>query len=148
MNLLPRSSVSAEANRMPSILSPLENFQSRSSSPLNSYPVTTSSSFSSFMSNPLAARISFQTFTNLLPSSWSVSRSLAGPYEVIPNSSSASRSQDRLLPTTDPAVVEKRGPRFVSKEKQLEKLRSRLEGMSINGGVSSCNSCQDHTLFV
>jgi len=131
---------------MPSILkSPLESLQSQSSSPPNSHPVATTSSFSSFMSNPLGA--SFQTFTNLLPSSWGGSRSPVGSYEVLPDSSSTSRSQDRLQSTSVP-TVEKRGPRFVSKEKQLEKLRSRLEGKDINGDVSSCNSCQDRTLFV
>jgi hypothetical protein len=151
MNLPPRSSTSAEPICMPSKLkspTPLEGLQSQSSSSSNSYPVTTSSSsFSSLMSNPLAARISFQTFTNLLPS-WSTSRSLAGSCQVVPYSSSASQSQDHLSSMTDPAVFEKRGPRFVSKEKQLEKLRSRLEKKDINGDVSACNSCQDHALFV
>lgn len=115
----------------------------------NHYPNTTSSSsFTSIMSNPLAARISFQTFTNLLPSSWSTSRSLAGSCQAMPTGLSTSLGHDQKSSTRDTVTVGKRGPRFVSKEKQLEKLRSRLERKDVKSDVGACNSCQDQALFV
>lgn len=73
------------------------------------------------------AQLSFQTFTNFIPLPWSASRSRT---QVIPESSSVSSrntggEQSSFVKRS--IVSEKRGPRFVSKERQLEKLRSRLE---------------------
>jgi len=82
------------------------------------------------MSTPLAARISFQTFTNLLPS-WGASPSSIGSCQRTPDTSCKSSNHDQS--SGGPVVMEKREPRFVSKEKQLEKLRSRLKGQDING---------------
>jgi len=94
---------------------------------------TSSNSFISLMSTPLAGRISFQTFTNLLPSSWSASPSLAGSYQVTPDGSCKSLNHDQISAVGGPAMAEKREPRFVSKEKQLEKLRSRMRRKDVTG---------------
>lgn len=80
------------------------------------------------MSSPFAARISFQTFTNFIPFAWSSTSS--SPSQAIPKSSSTSSSDvgDELCSfAKKPIVLEKREPRFVSKERQLERLKSRLD---------------------
>lgn len=106
-----------------------------------SAPLQSSSSFSALMSSPLSARLSFQTFTNLIPISWSQRASDA------PSTRSffdvASTSETSTTPVA--SIPLKRS--FVSKEKQLEKLRSRMksEGMSkMRTSVSFwCNRCDD-----
>jgi hypothetical protein len=126
-----------------------DDSQSSNLSSSNNHPITaSSSSFTSLISNPLAARISFQTFTNLLPSSWSASRTIPGSCASLTDSSSRSRNYDQLPITTGRVVVEKREPRFVSKETQLAKLRDRLERTNVNGDVGACSYCHDQALLI
>lgn len=110
-----------------------------SSCPSIAPPPEAPSSFSSIMSSPLSARISFQTLTNFIPISWSqrsnVPASLSSGVDGAPK-------PDDVTPRRA-SVPLKRG--FVSKERQLEKLRSRLERegtMKMRTSVSvCCNQC-------
>lgn len=118
---------------------------------------STSSSFSSIISSPLSARISLQTLANFIPAAWSP-RSQPVPLPFItPNSSPSTADSERAV-ESDPrpyietqrvplVVPQKRG--YVSKEKQLEKLRSRLEreGVKISPYVH-CKKCDDEAVFL
>ncbi|KAJ7179484.1 hypothetical protein C8R46DRAFT_987240 [Mycena filopes] len=88
--------------------------------------VLASSSFSSIMSSPLAGRLSFQTLTNYIPS-WG------------------------MTPQTDAAGQDSRvvaSPRgFVSKQSQLERLKSRLERESLEGR-SAAGKKRDDAAFL
>ncbi|KAG5644924.1 hypothetical protein DXG03_007389 [Asterophora parasitica] len=108
-----------------------------------------SSSFSSIMTSPLSARLTFQTFTNFIPMSWS--QVSAPPPPVDGESAPKTRG---ILPPTESASQQhaqtpsKRG--FVSKEKQLEKLRSRLERegtMKMKTSVTAwCDNCDEEAV--
>ncbi|KAF7355017.1 hypothetical protein MSAN_01417200 [Mycena sanguinolenta] len=80
----------------------------------NTSSVPVSSSFSSIMSSPLAGRLSFQTLTNYIPS-WGMTQA--------PLSDAAGHNSSGV--TASPAGTVKRG--YVSKQSQLERLKSRLE---------------------
>lgn len=117
------------------------------------------SSFSSIVSSPLSSRISFQTLTNFIPVSWSprlrTKESAAPPSLIAPSSNSSIASSEHAqqlgplfysrTPTRCPVdVPQKRS--YVSKEKQLEKLRNLLE---CNGAIKTtsfgiyCKKCDD-----
>lgn len=123
------------------------------------------SSFSSIMSSPLSARLSFQTLTNFIPLSWSPSANPVGSAVAtlcrIPESSSSSSSSSNDNKTEllsepgivarvikDVSVVQKRG--YVSKEKQLEKLKGRLQrdGAVMRSTVDICRNCEDEAVYV
>lgn len=72
-----------------------------------------SSSFASLMPSPIASRLSFQTFTNFIPLSWS-------PRPKAETSPIATTLAGEL----GASQIQKRG--YVSKEAQLEKLKTRL----------------------
>ncbi|KAJ7367931.1 hypothetical protein DFH08DRAFT_9549 [Mycena albidolilacea] len=82
----------------------------------NTSSVPASSSFSSIMSSPLAGRLSFQTLTNYIPS-WGMTQTPG------PSSDAAGHNSTRAVAA--PAGTVKRG--YVSKQSQLERLKSRLE---------------------
>jgi hypothetical protein len=122
-------------------------------------PGSSTSSFSSIMSSPLTARISFQTLTNFIPAVWSsgnhvpesvtpscfaTRRLSSGP--ALDDSLSSSCEQTRELV----GVTSKRG--YVSKEKQLEKLRGRLEQEGVVRMRTSvhfcCKKCDDEVVFL
>ncbi|KAG6919315.1 hypothetical protein DXG01_007448 [Tephrocybe rancida] len=113
-------------------------------------PLVSSSSFSSMMTSPLSSRISLQSFTNFIPLSWS-QRSIA-PAAPIPNNTESVQKASNVLPLREAAPVTplKRG--FVSKEKQLDKLRCRLERenpVKVRTSVSiSCRKCDDDDAVV
>jgi hypothetical protein len=127
----------------------------RSASPVHAGS-STSSSFSSIMSSPLSTRISFQTLTNFIPVSWSPRNHNVEPAA---SSSLVSRSLNSSIVSNERApehcclpvdVLRKRG--YVSKEKQLEKLRSRLErdgASKMRTSVSLyCKKCDDEMVFL
>lgn len=139
---------------------------SRSSRSASAVPAgsSSSSSFSSIMSSPLSARISFQTFTNFIPVAWSPRNKITEPAAsslVTPSSNSSIVSSERA-PERGPLfysgaqtrvpvdVPHKRG--YVSKEKQLEKLRNWLEhdgGAKMRTSVSIfCKKCDDKEVFL
>ncbi|KAJ7638483.1 hypothetical protein FB45DRAFT_903013 [Roridomyces roridus] len=89
--------------------------------PTTSSPSFASSSFSSLMSSPLAGRLSFQTFTNYIPS-WGTTPPRGPHGDAAGHDSRAAAS---------PAGPAKRG--FVSKQSQLERLKNRLE-LEARGG--------------
>lgn len=95
-----------------------------------------SSPFSSIMSSPLAARLSFQTFTNFIPLSWSATTAVTPP----PSMASAEPEEVAATPV-------RRG--YVSKESQLEKLRSRLEreGQGVRAH-DVCRKCEDDAVLL
>jgi len=122
------------------------------------------SSFSSIMSSPLSSRISFQTLTNFIPVSWSPrnrTKEHPSPLSITPNSSSSVVRSERapqggsLLYSGTPGRCPVDVPRkrsYVSKEKQLEKLRNRLER---DGAIKTrtsfsvyCKKCDDEEVFL
>ena len=99
------------------------NIKSQSSVSSN----TSSSSLTSIMSSPLSGRLSFQTLTNFIPLSWSSSVNeesrTAAP-------SHSHRATDSVSDHTVGPVDVVRPPRagaYVSREKQLRLLKSRME---------------------
>ncbi|KAG6820171.1 hypothetical protein H0H93_004434 [Arthromyces matolae] len=117
-------------------------------------PSSLSSSISSIMTSPLSSRISFESFTNFIPFSWS-QRNIASGAPTTHVSDSVQADDD--VPSSRevfqaPAVAPvKRG--FVSKEKQLEKLRSRLKqenlakaDVSFSAGCKKCDIHRDIVL--
>jgi len=117
------------------------NLPSSSYSSAGPPPEAPSSSFS--IMAPFSARVSLQTLTNFIPIPWSQRRDAP-----VPSYSSVKSTPkiDDVLAAKEPAqqtVPLKRA--FVSKEKQLEKLRSRLERegtMKMRTSVSVwCNKC-------
>ena len=106
----------------------------------------TSSSLSSIMFNPLAARSPFQKLSHFITFSWTPGAAAVASY-IVPSSSSSSSVEaaattaSLLSGTTRPAQR-----KFISKAKQLEKLRSRLSLEKKNGilpcsMVGACKGC-------
>lgn len=102
----------------------------------NSSSVLASSSFSSLMSSPLAGRLSFQTLTNYIPS-WGMTPSRG------PQSDAAGHDSRPVVP---PAGTVKRG--FVSKQSQLERLKSRLERESLETRSAAAKKSDDDAVFL
>ncbi|KAG5654643.1 hypothetical protein H0H81_009891 [Sphagnurus paluster] len=106
-----------------------------------SAPLQSSSSFSALMSSPLSARLSFQTFTNFIPISWSQRASDAPSTRSFFDVASTSE-----ISTTPVASIPLKRC-FVSKEKQLEKLRNRMKSESMSKMRTSvsfwCNRCDE-----
>jgi len=90
------------------------------------------SSFSSMMSSPLAGRLSFQTLTNFIPS-WGP---LGTQFDASGHDSAASASQ---------VGTPKRG--YVSKQTQLERLKSRLERETL-GARTAAEKKSDDAVFL
>ncbi|KAG6830628.1 hypothetical protein H0H92_015720 [Tricholoma furcatifolium] len=108
------------------------------------------SSFSSIMTSPLSARLSFQSFTNFIPLSWS-QRSITPTVPATDAVEGVKKVDSVQAQPVDPAPTSlKRG--FVSKEKQLERLRCRLERENptkVRNSVSTlCKKCDDDDDFV
>jgi len=106
-------------------------------------PTTTScsnsssfSSFSSLMSSPLAGRLSFQTLTNYIPS-WG----MTPPRGAL--SDAAGYDSRPVSPSAGPV---KRG--FVSKQSQLERLKSRLERESLEARSVVGKKSDDDAVFL
>ena len=107
-------------------------------------PATPSPSLSSFMSPTIAAKLSFQTLTNFIPVPsllWSP-RSCSGAFNssspTTPSTSSPSHARiDSAFVNAPvaslPEVPKERG--YVPKERQLEKLRLRMEAERMKGGA-------------
>lgn len=123
--------------------------------PENTRQATTTPSFSSLMSAPIASRLSLQSFTSFIPLSWSgrststkTAVSAAASLCLVPSSTSASlASTEASIEEPMIQVPSKRG--YVSREKQLDKLRCRLEkeGFMPNAINVSCKKCEN-TLVV
>ncbi|KAJ7122797.1 hypothetical protein C8R44DRAFT_784570 [Mycena epipterygia] len=102
----------------------------------NSSSVLASTSFSSIMSSPLAGRLSFQTLTNYIPS-WGMTP---------PRGTQSDAPGHDSRPVAPPAGTMKRG--FVSKQSQLERLKSRLEQESLEGRSAMGRKCDDDAVFL
>ncbi|KAF9468843.1 hypothetical protein BDZ94DRAFT_1279379 [Collybia nuda] len=127
------------------------------SSPLAASVAPIATSFSSIMTSPLSGRLSFQTLTNFIPIPWSTSISGFTPASSTGNTAhysqcpaSDSLSTIPLLQAMPAVIPHKRG--YVSKEKQLEKLRGRFEregSMKMRTFIDvCCQKCDDETVFL
>jgi len=115
-----------------------------SCTPLLAVPTgSTSSSFASHVSAPLSGRLTLRTFTNFMPLSWTQRNdTLTAPPPV----------DDTQSVTPKQANGEPARRVFVSKEKQLEKLRIRLEREGMMKMKTSvhvrCKQCEDKTVIL
>jgi len=123
------------------------------------------SSFTSIMSSPLSSRISFQALTNFIPVSWSPRKHTnepAAPLSLITPSSNSTIVMSERAPQLSPPIYSRTPTRcpvdvppkrnYVSKEKQLEKLRNQLErDRAIKTRTSFnvyCKKCYDEEVFL
>jgi len=122
--------------------------------PRTHHSPTTNPSFSSLMSAPITSRLSLQSFTSLIPLSWSsrststkIATSAVAALCLSSGTNATSASTDVSIEAPVVEVPSKRG--YVSREKQLEKLRCRLEkeGFMTNPINVSCKKCEN-TLVV
>ncbi|KAG6899384.1 hypothetical protein C0993_010683, partial [Termitomyces sp. T159_Od127] len=106
------------------------------------------SSFSSIMTSPLSSRISFPSFTNLIPLSWSQRKvALEASNDVVENTQKVDGAlASREVTQAHSITPSKRG--FVTKERQLEKLRCRMERENpakARSSISfSCKKCDNN----
>lgn len=106
-----------------------------------------SSSITSIMTSPITSRISLQSFSSYMPLSWS-SPSPRAPSSlcIVPESSSSSASN--ASSDGDVAML----PRgYVSKEVQLEKLKTRLyreRAMIRNPPFDACKRCDGEAVYL
>lgn len=98
--------------------------------------VLASPSFSSIMSSPLAGRLSFQTLTNYIPS-WGMTPT-RGPQN------DAAGHDPRAV--ASPAGTVKRG--YISRQGQLERLKSRLERESLEGRSTAGKKSDSNAVFL
>lgn len=114
------------------------------------------SSLSSIMSSPLAARFSFQTLSNFIPLSWTPG---AAAVASRPTPRTSVSSTDDVAEATSPFTSACPGVRrsierrFISRDQQLEKLRNRLGNNHINGighclAVAPCGACKGADIFL
>ncbi|KAJ6627481.1 hypothetical protein B0H10DRAFT_389132 [Mycena sp. CBHHK59/15] len=89
------------------------------------------SSFSSIMSSPLAGRLSFQTLTNFIPS-WGTTTPPRPQIDALGHDS---------VPVAPPVSTVKRG--YVSKQSQLERLKSRLEREGLEARTTAAQKSDD-----
>lgn len=88
------------------------------------------------MSSPLAGRLSFQTLTNYIPS-WGMTPP-RGPQD------DAAGQDSRAV--ASPAGTVKRG--YVSKQSQLERLKSRLEREGLEGRSAVGKKSESDGVFI
>jgi len=104
---------------------------------------TTPRSISSVMSS-----MSFQTFTNFIPLSWSSSQ----PSSSVPVTSSSSlcHSTSSSVATVVPDAVSPRKCRYVSRKKQLQVLKAQMEmeGVGNMGTPVQCKKCYGDLVFI
>lgn len=107
------------------------------------------------MSNPLAVRLPFQKLSHFMSLSWTPGAAAVASY-IVPNNSGPSVSTTdsaNLLPGVGSGATcpDQRG--FVSKARQLEKLRSRLDfekkdGIMPCSMVSACKGCSATEVYM
>lgn len=113
------------------------------------------SSLSSIMSNPLAARLPFQKLSNFI-SSWTPGATAVALCSNPSSSGSPSVEAADSAASLSGIYNGATGPaqrRFVSKAKQLEKLRSRFSleeknGMTPCSTVSACKGCSARDVYL
>jgi len=119
----------------------------------------TSSQHSSFnqstvssMPNPLAARLSFQTFTNFIPLPWASRGARTPPTLSSTGLSSATHSAASSASDDTVVLPRKSAGGFVSREKQLRKLRTRMEVEGVVAMKSrvqvQCKKCDGELVFI
>lgn len=139
------SKVNSSNNSVPSSSSICEYFYAQDTS-----------SLPSIMSNPLAARLPFQRLSHFISFSWTPGAAAVASY-IVPSSSGGPRveaadSADSLSGVGS-AATHPCQRRFVSKARQLEKLRSRLSLEKKNGMtpccmVSACKGCDAGDVYL
>lgn len=114
------------------------------------------SSLSSIMSSPLAARFSFQTLSNFIPLSWTPGAAAVASHTT-PNTSVNSMDDvaEAASPFTSdyPGIRRSTERRFISRDQQLEKLKNRLGNNHIDGigrclAVAPCGACKGADIFM
>ncbi|KAG2031550.1 hypothetical protein BDR03DRAFT_927889 [Suillus americanus] len=111
------------------------------------------SSLSSIMSSPLAARISFQTLSNFIPLSWTPGAAAVASRTTPRTSTDDVAEAASPFTSACPGVRCSIERRFVSRDQQLEKLRNRLGNYHINGigrclAVAPCCACKGTDVFL
>ncbi|KAG2071934.1 hypothetical protein BDR04DRAFT_1074859 [Suillus decipiens] len=117
---------------------------------------TSTSSLSSIMSSPLAARFSFQTLSNFIPLSWTPGAA-AAVSRTTPRTSVS--STDDVAQAASPFAGAYPSVRrsiervFISRDQQLEKLKNQLGNNHINGigrclAVAPCGACKGTDIFL
>lgn len=116
--------------------------------------ITNSTSTFSFMSTPLATRLS--TFTNYIPLSWAPLSSQVETTATQPSSSNGSTdtqtmgtfsNDQRVVPRR--IVVSAREKCFVPRERQLQRLKLRLDQeRATRELVDVCRACSDTVVVV
>ncbi|KAH7888077.1 hypothetical protein F5I97DRAFT_1936078 [Phlebopus sp. FC_14] len=112
-----------------------------------------STSLSFFMSSPLSARLSFRKLSNYIPLSWTPGAAAVSSC-IVPSSMSVDLAEsDPLLSDHGVDTGRPTERKFVSKDKQLEKLRSRLSlereyGDGLCSVVSPCKGCRVGEVFL
>ncbi|KAG2148046.1 hypothetical protein DEU56DRAFT_106735 [Suillus clintonianus] len=114
------------------------------------------SSLSSIMSSPLAARFSFQTLSNFIPLSWTPGAAAVAS-RTTPSTSVSSiddvAQAASSFTSASHGVRRSIERRFVSRDQQLEKLKNRLGNNHINGigrclAVAPCGACKGADVFL
>ncbi|KAH7916712.1 hypothetical protein BJ138DRAFT_995052 [Hygrophoropsis aurantiaca] len=118
------------------------------------YPIASSSSLSSIMSSPLAARLSFQTLSNFIPLSWTPGAAAVVACIAPSHSSEPSLSATLSTPLASDigsSIRSSTERKHVSRDKQLEKLRRQLDHDHRTGSrclaVHACNCCHGGDVF-
>lgn len=111
------------------------------------------SSLSSIMSSPLAARISFQTLSNFIPLSWTPGAATVASRTTPRTSTDDVAEAASPFTSARPGVRRSNERRFVSRDQQLEKLKNRLGNNYINGighclAVAPCGACKGANIFL
>lgn len=131
----------------PSVSAPPPSQRVRSSV----FSSTSSSSISSVMSSPLSGRLSFQTFTNFIPLSWGSSVNEAPTTTSSHSHSATERVSDHAVSPVN-VVLSRRAGGYVSREKQLRLLKTRMELEGVVAMTSfanvQCKKCDKELVFI
>lgn len=127
-----------------------------SSSNICEYPHAQDTSLSTIMSNPLAARLPFQKLSKLISFSWTPGATAVASFIDPSNSGNPSvEAADTAVSLSgiDNGANRPAKQRFVSRSRQLEKLRSRFSLEKKNGitpcsTVSACKGCSAGDVYL
>jgi hypothetical protein len=104
------------------------------------------------MSSPFSGRLSFQTFTNFIPLSWGSQVNEASPTTTSSNSPSVAEDVSNLVVRPVGIAPPRRTDGYVSREKQLRLLKTRLEVEGVVAMTSfanvQCKMCDRELVFI
>ncbi|KAL4075685.1 hypothetical protein J3A83DRAFT_4088091 [Scleroderma citrinum] len=119
-------------------------------------PHVPSTSLTSIMSSPLSARLSLQKISSFIPFSWTPGATTVASHiaPALSSSSSLDSAKSASLLSSDGDYVRRAAERrLVPRDKQLERLRSRLSlerstGASSCSMVSACKGCRAGEVYL